>query len=1036
MNISESSVRRPVTTLMVFLGVILIGIFCFVQMPIDLLPEMDIPAITVVTPYEGAGPKEVEDKITRPLEERLSTVEDLKHIFSTSREGQSTIRLMFDWETDLDTRSNDVRDAIDLAQPSIPEEADRSRIFKLDVSQFPILVLGVFARESYKDLEDILEDEVANPLEGIPGVGSARLIMPLQRQVNVDLDRERLASYGLTPDDVVRAVARENMEVSAGSIKMGDIDYLPRVPAEFKRVEPMNDIVVRASEGTIVRIRDIGCVKDGFKDVELNVSVNGEPGAILLVQKQSEANTVEVARKVKAALPGLQKRLPRDVRIIKVLDSSEDIERMVYDLYQTLILGGLFAMLVVLIFLRQVRGTLVIGLAIPFALISAGLIMYLLDYSINMMTLFSLIVAVGMVVDNAVVVLENIARHREEGEGPVEGAVFGASEVSMAVTASTMTTLCIFFPLLFVKGISRILFTPFAAVAAVVMIASLFTALTMTPMLSSRLLTESYGMGGRRPGLFFRFTETGFEHLAAAYSKLLSWCLRHRKTVLLSVFVLFLAGLSLIPIVGWEFIPKEDRGFIIGTVELPIGTRMERTADTTLAIYRTILEEVPREQIQAVYTWCGVSRSGFSADEGTYRGEFGLKLVPKDERDRHATKIADALRRHIESMSGYYGIVKFSLDLNDPMAGLIMGGEKPLSVNILSDDLEAADRYADDLMKKIIEIPGVVDISKSLEKGAPEVWVNVDRQKASAIGLNVSDIADTVRASIYGHEAGKYRVHGDEYDIMVRLRKEDRAQLASLNYLPVRLPSGDLIRVDSVADVVRELGPIEIERKNQQRIIRIEGDVHGRSLGETVGMVEKLIDQSEIPHGVTVAMGGQAEDMREAFLWLTLALVIGVILVYMVMASQFESLIDPLVVMFSVPVAFIGVILSLVIGGYNLNIIVFLGMILLIGIVVNNAIVLVDYINILRARGKDMIEAIHEAGRTRLRPVLMTATTTIVALLPMAFKRGQGSEMWNPLGATILGGLLASTLVTLILVPTIYSIFRGHEGKRNFDVRK
>ena len=1032
MNMSETSVRRPVTTLMVFLGVILIGIFCFVQMPIDLLPEMDIPSITVITPYEGAGPEEVEDKITRPLEERLSTVEDLEHIFSTSREGQSIIRLMFDWETDLDTRANDVRDAIDMAQRSIPKEADRSRIFKLDVSQFPILVLGVFARESYKDLENILEDEVANPLESIAGVGAARLITPLQRQVNVDLDRECLASYGLTPDDIVRAVVRENREVSAGSIKMGDMDYLPRVPAEFKRVEPMNDIVVRASEGTIVRIRDVGRVTDGFKDVALNVSVNGEPGAILMVQKQSEANTVEVARRVKAALPGLQKRLPPDVHIINMLDSSEDIERMIHDLYQTLILGGLLAMGVVLVFLRQVRGTVVIGLAIPFALVAAGIIMYLLDYSINMMTLFSLIVAMGMVVDNAVVVLENITRHREEGESPAEGAVFGASEVSMAVTASTITTLCIFFPLLFVKGISRILFTPFAAVAAVVMIASLFTALTMTPMLASRLLTGSYGRE-RKLGLFFRVTEAGFERLATAYSRLLGWCLSYRKIVLLTVFLLFAASLSLIPAVGWEFMPKEDRALIIGTIELPIGTRVERTSDVIRAVYRTILEEVPAEQIQAVYTKCGVSESGFGTDEGTHVGEFGLKLIPKEDRDRHATEIADALRRRIEKMSVFYGILNFSLDLNDPMAGMIMGGEKPLSVNILSNDLEAADRYADVLMKKVVGVPGAVDISKSLEKGAPEVWVNIDRQKASAMGLNVSDIADTVRASIYGHEAGKYRVHGDEYDIMVRLREEDRAQLASLKYLPIRLPSGNLIRAESVSDVVAELGPIEIERKNQQRIIRVEGDVHGRSLGEAIGEVEKLINQSEIPRGVTVAMGGQTEDMREAFLWLAIALVIGVILVYMVMASQFESFIDPLVVMFAVPVAFIGVIWSLLLGGYNLNIVVFLGMILLVGIVVNNAIVLVDYINLLRARGKGMIEAVQEAGRTRLRPVLMTAATTIVALLPMAFKRGQGSEMWNPLGATILGGLLASTLVTLILVPTIYSIFRGHGEKRNPD---
>ena len=1035
MKISETSVRRPVTTLMIFLGIILVGAFCFLQMPIDLFPEMDIPSITVITPYEGAGPEEVEDKITQPLEERLATVEDLKHIYSASREGESMIRLMFDWETDLDTRANDVRDAIDLAQRGIPEEADRSRIFKLDITQFPILAFGVFAQESYKDLENLLEDEVANPLESISGVGAARVITPLQRQVNVDLDRERLASYRLTPDDIVRAVVRENREVSAGSIKMGDTDYLPRVPAEFKRVEPMNDIVVRASEGTIVRIRDVGRVRDGFKDVELEVRVNGKPGAILLVQKQSEANTVEVARKVKAALPDLEKRLPPDVHIVDVMDSSEDIERMVSDLYQTLILGGLLAMLVVLLFLRQVRGTVVIGLAIPFALISSGVVMYLLDYSINMMTLFALIIAIGMVVDNAVVVLENIARHREEGESPTEGAVFGTSEVGMAITASTLTTLCIFFPLLFIQGVSRIFFTPFAIVATLVMTASLFTALTMTPMLSSRLLAKKYGRD-RRAGFLFRITEAGFEGLAAAYSMFLGWCLRHRKIVMVGVFVVFVGTMSLIPAIGWEFMPKEDRSLIRGTIELPIGTRMERTAEAIREVYKNVLAEVPNEQIRAFFSRCGVSRSGFTSDDGTHVGTFSLKLVPKEDRDRHVTQIADALRKRLEKISSTYGILKFRLDLNDPMSSLVAGGEKPLSVNIMSDDLEAADQYADYLMKKVVQVPGTVDISKSLKKGTPEVWVNVKRQKASAMGLNVSDIADTVRTSIFGRKAGKYRVHGDEYDIMVRLREEDRSQLASLEYLPVRLPSGDLIRTESVADVTTALGPIEIERKNQQRIIRVEGDVHGRSLGETISEVEALINQSEIPHGVTVSMGGQSEDMRESFLWLTIALIIGIILVYMVMASQFESLIDPFVVMFSVPVAFVGVIWFLVIGGYNLNIIVFLGMLLLVGIVVNNAIVLVDYINILQARGKDMISAVQEAGRTRLRPVLMTAITTIVALLPMAFKRGQGSEVWNPLGATILGGLLASTLVTLILVPTVYSIFKSRPGVNNHNEKE
>ena len=1030
MNLPEMSVRRPVTALMLFLGVILVGLFCFVQMPIDLLPDMDIPSITVVTPYEGASSEEVEEKITRVLEEQLATVEDLKHITSTSMEGISYIVLQFEWQTDLDTRANDVRDAIDMAQRQIPEEADRSRVFKLDVSQFPILVYGVFAGQSYADLEDILDDEVATPLESISGVGAVQVITPLQRQVNVDLDRERLASYGLTPEDVARVVARENQETSAGSIKMGDTDYMPRVPGEFKSVEPMNDIVVRATNNMIVRLRDLGHASFGFKERELFVSVNGKAGAILFVRKQSEANTVQVVRAVKAALPSLMKRLPPDVHITNVMDSSEDIELMVRDLVQTLVLGGLLAMLAVLIFLRQWRGTLIIALTIPFSLIAAGAAMYLMDYSINMMTLFALIVAIGMVVDNAIVILENITRHREEGESAAEGAVFGASEVAMAVAASTLTTLCIFFPLLFVRGLTKIIFTPFAIVAAVIMLASLFTALTMTPMLASRLLPKDYA-GSRSRSTFFRLSEAVFDRLASGYSRLLGWSLRHRTVVILAAIALFAASLGLVPAIGWEFFAKEDRGMIMGTIKTPVGTRVERTAEVMQAVHDAITQEIPPEQIRAVFTRCGVSGVGFTTDEGAYIGMFGVKLVPRDQRDRHATEIADGLRKRIQEMAGLYSISKFHISLQDPMEGMIMGGEQPLSVRILGDDLDAAYEYAQELKAKITQVPGTVDIAVSMEKGAPEVWVNVDRQKASAMGLNVADVADAVRTAVYGRVASKYRIHGDEYDIRVRLREQDRVRIEDLGQLPIRLPTGELVRLENVARVERQRGPIKIERKDQRRIVRVEGDVHGRSLGKVMTDVEKLIAQNPPPRGLTVTLGGQKEDIQEAFGWLTLALVVGIILVYMIMASQFESLIDPFVIMFSLPFAFIGVIWFLALFGYSLDVIVFLGMLLLVGIVVNNAIVLVDYINILRARGRSMIEAVQEAGRARLRPVLMTAITTIVALMPMAFKTGQGSEVWNPLGATIMGGLLVSTVVTLVLVPTIYSIFESHLKARN-----
>jgi len=879
-------------------------------------------------------------------------------------------------------------------------------------------------------LEDILDDEVATPLESVSGVGAAQVIMPLRRQVNVDLDRERLTSYRLTPEDVARVVARENRETSAGSIKMGDTDYMPRVPGEFKSVEPMNDIVVRASQGMIVHLRDVGRATYGFKDRDLIVAINGKPGAILLVRKQSDANTVQVARNVRAALEHLVKRLPPDVHIINVMDSSEDIERMVNDLAQTLIIGGCLAMLAVLVFLRQARGTLIIGLTIPFSLIASGAVMYAMDYSINMMTMFALIVAIGMVVDNGIVVLENITRHREEGENAAEGAVFGASEVAMAVCASTLTTLCIFFPLLFVRGLTKVIFTPFAIVAAVVMLASLFTALTITPMLASRLLPRDYA-GAKSRSTFFRTSEAAFDWLASRYAALLGWCLRHRAAVILGVIALFVGSLMLVPLIGWEFMPKEDRAFLQGTVKLPVGTRVERTAEVLQAIHDAVLEEIPREQIRAIFTRCGVTGAGFTTDEGGYIGVFGVKLVPKDQRDRHVTQIADALRKRIERIAALHSISKFRLDLQDPMTGMIMGGEQPLSVNILGDDLEAAFRYAQQLKVKVAQVPGTVDIAVSMEKGSPEVWVNVDRRKASAMGINVADVADAVRTAVYGRVASKYRIHGDEYDIRVRLRESDRATVEDLGQLPVRLPTGNLVRIDNVASVEKERGPIKIERKDQRRIIRVEGDVHGRSLGEVMVDVQKVLVQNPPPRGLTVVMGGQKEDIQEAFLWLALALVVGIILVYMIMASQFESLIDPFVIMFSLPFAFIGVLWFLALFGYSLNVIAFLGVLLLIGIVVNNAIVLVDYINILRARGRSVTEAVQEAGRTRLRPVLMTAITTIVALMPMAFKRGQGSEVWNPLGVTILGGLLVSTLVTLVLVPTIYTIFESHVKARN-----
>jgi len=1030
MKLPELSVKNPVTTVMIFLGVLVIGGMCLSLLPVDLLPEMDIPAISVITPYEGAAPEDVETKITEILERFLSTVPELKHITSKSKEGMSIISLAFEWGTDLDTRANEVRDSVGMAKMVLPDDAEESRVMKFDVSRFPIMVYGVTAKESYPYLEDILEDELADPLKRLPGVGSAGVQVPLQRQVNVELDRERMASYGLTPQNVVRAIRNENKDTPAGNVKMGLTDYLVRVPGEFREVEPMRQIVLASRNGSIVKLSDVGIVEDGFKEIQRYIRINGQSAGILMVQKESEANTVQVARRVRKRIEQLKKRLPPDIEIINVMDSSEDVERMIHDLSNTLLTGGLLAMVVVLVFLRQWRATIVIGFTIPFSLIVAIILIYFLDYTINMMSLFGMIIGIGMVVDNAIVVLENVTRHREGGERPKEGAVYGASEVAMAITASTLTTVCIFFPILFVKGITKVIFTEFAIVVSVVLLASLFSAITLTPMLSSTLMRAS--IQRRRRSRFFTKTEQMFNSLAKRYAKLLDWVLEHRKSVITVAAILFVTSLSLVPLIGTEYMPEEDMGSIQGTVHMPVGTRVEETGRVMEAIEKIITEEIPESERIAIFTRCGISESGMSSlfgEEGSHIGAFGLKLVPKVERTRLVKDIAAALRRRLDELTGLLRVEKYSIDTGDPMAGLILGGGKPLTVDIIGDDMEVTDRIAAQIKNIAENTPGTVDVAVSRVRGRPELWVNVDRAKASAMGLNVSDIGDTVRASFYGREASKYRIHGDEYDIFVRLGEADRRDIHDVPATPVRLLSGQLVRLSNIAETNIEFGPVEIERKDQGRIVNVEGNLYKRSLGEVVADVEAEIEKMDIPSGVEVYLAGQAEEQRESFFWLILALIVGAALVYMVMASQFESFLDPLVVMFSVPFAFSGAIVAIFLGGHNISIVVFLGLLMLIGIVVNNAIVLVDYINILRARGLGMNEAIRQAGQTRLRPVLMTAFTTIFALIPMAFGKGQESEAWNPLGLTVIGGLLVATLVTLVLVPTMYSVVETHVKK-------
>ena len=1038
MTLPKFAVHRPVTVVMLFLAVLLIGGVCLMQTPVDLLPEMDLPAISVITIYEGAAPEDVETKVTEPLERALSTVPELDHITSTSKEGMSVITLSFEWGTDLDTRSNEVRDSVGIAKIRLPDEVEEPRVLKFDLARYPIMVYGATARENFPKLEDILDDELCDPLKRLAGVGSAEAILPLYRQINVDVDRERLASYGLTPLDVAGAIARENEDTPAGNIKMGLTDYLVRVPGEFDEVEPMKQIVLATRNGSAIRVGDVATVDDGFEEISRYITVNGSRGGVILVQKQSEANTVEVAKAVRRKIAELARRLPPDVKLVCLMDSSEDIQQAIADLSRTLLQGGLMAMIVVLVFLRRLRATFVVALTIPFSLVAALIAVFFLGYTINMMSLFGMIIAVGMIVDNAIVILENITRHREAGERPAEAAVFGASEVALAITASTLTSVCIFFPILFVRGITKIIFSEFAVVVCVVLFGSLLSAILLTPMLSAKLMGREDP--GARRGWLFRTGESAFDALAGSYASLLGWALRHRWVVMALAVALFAGSLLLVPHLGSEFMPEEDKAVVRGTLELPVGTRVEETARVMRVLDEIVREVVSPAERQAVYTSCGTSRSGYQSiqgQEGSHIGSFGVKLVPRVERARHVKEIAAALRRRLDEQRGLLRIEKYRLETGDPMAGMVLGGERPLTVNIIGDDLDATDALAEKIRQLAVATPGTVDVAVSRVKGKPELWVRVDRAKASDRGLNVSAIGDVVRASFYGEEASKYRVHGDEYDIFVRLREADRVRTADLPATPVRTPTGRVLRVENLSEISVEYGPLEIERKDQGRIVNVIGGVDKRSLGEVVADIEAGIARMDIPPGIEVKMAGQTEEQRESFFWLSIALGVGIVLVYMVMAAQFESLVHPFVVMFAVPFAFTGTFLAIFLGGHHVSIVVFLGLLMLIGVVVNNAIVLLDYTRQLQRSGVELVAAAIEAGRTRLRPVLLTAATTILGLIPMAtgisfnfrtmelITRSQSSEWWSSMAIAVIFGLAFATVLTLLVVPALYVWLHG-----------
>ncbi|MFH0838659.1 MAG: efflux RND transporter permease subunit [Candidatus Omnitrophota bacterium] len=1034
MNLPEFGVKRPVTNLMIFSAILIIAAYSLTRLGIDMMPEIEPPIVSVIASYPGASPEDVEIKVTEPLENQLSTTPGLEKITSRSLDGVSLISLKFKWGTKLDEASNDIRDRIDLAKrllPDIPDEMDNPFIYKFNTANIPILFVGITAQETYPELYDLIDKKVGDAIRQLPGVGTVQIYGALERQINVWINRQQLEGYGFSILDIQNAIRQENITQPLGSLKSGLTDYLLRLPGEFTSPEEINMVMLGKRDGKFIYLKDVARVEDSFKEVTVKVRINKSRGLMMSIQKQTGTNTVEVATRVTKTMEKLKADLPSDVKMFTIFDTSKDIIDALDSLKNSVWLGILLVIVVVWFFLRQFAGSLIIALTLPFSLLIAFIYLFLSGKTINTISLSSLAIACGMVVDNAIVIVDNVYRHLERGQKVQEASIYGTSEMSLSVGASTLTTVVVFLPMLFISGVVGIFFGELAIIVTVTLVASLFTAVTFSPMLCSKLFTSKplslpAGTNHRRSWIkkFYNMSERWFTSWEEFYSKELAWCLRHKKIVIFGFLAAFALSLFCIPFIGNEFAPDEDTGDVRVTVNLALGTRLEETEKVALRIEDIFTQYVPEKKFMYVRpgTTPGVGRAMGAGSSGEHIVMAGVKLVSKTERKRSVFEVGQVVRNQIRRIPG---VLKVDVSTGNPIGRMITGmGGKAIQLEIIGHSFEETNTLASKIKKMMEEIPGVVDASISREINLPELKIAVDREKASALGLTMNTIASSMKTYIEGSTATKYREKGETYDIYVRLEESSRSKIEDIENLSIISPvTKKQIRFSNFAEIYEVAGPVEIERQNRERVLRVECNVYKRSAGKVIEDIRQELKKIVIPADILVNFGGEAEEQKKAFMDLTFLLILGIILVYMVMAAQFESLLDPFIVMFAVPFTFTGVFVAFLITKTTLSIITFLGIIMLMGIVVNNAIVLISYIGILRARGYTMIEAVTMGGKDRLRPVLMTTITTLVGLLPLAILRGEGSETWQPLGITMIGGLTVSTFVTMLFVPTLYAIF-------------
>lgn len=1019
MSLPSLSVKRPVTTVVLVAMVLILGWVSVGRLGIDLLPRLVFPQVAIMTTYQGAGPAEIERLVTSPIEAIAGTVNNVKKIYSYTLADTSVVVVEFDWGTDMDFAALALREKVDLIKRFLPADAEAPMVVKADPSMMPVMQIGVYGPENLSRLKKIVDEDIVPRLERVEGVAAVLASGGLDREIQIRLDQQKLAQYGLSPAQVVQMLRTENLSLPGGQVVENEREFTVRTMGEFADLEQVKDLLVSVPGGPAVRLRDLGEVVDGHADVRSLSRVGGQPAINISIQKQSSANTVLVSRRVKQELARMEKEkiLPAGARFSIGMDQAEFIEAAVKSVQSNAVQGALLAVMVLFFFLRNLAPTLIIGLAIPFSIVCTFVLMYFGKLTLNLMSLGGLALGVGMMVDNAIVVLENIFRHRQEGEPIEEAAIKGTEEVSTAIQASTLTNLVVFLPIVFVQGLAAMLFKELALTVTYSLLASLIVALTLVPVMASRWLkrVKVHGTGVSEE----EYAQQTAGRLGRWYHGVLEAALRHRKLVIGVLVLAFVTSFIPWALVDKEFMPPMDAREIAISVSLPKGSTLETTDQVVRRIEKLVNAQPETDTVLANIGGGNIINLGMDGGTETASLSVRLKKGAAARQGRSTEDVVDSLRQECARVPGA------KIQVTKSGGGMMGGGGlgAPIQIKLKGDNLAVLAALADQVVQRISKIPGVREADSSLSEGRPEVQIHLRRDKAAAYGLSVTQVAQAIRTAIGGEVATKYRVGGEEVDVRVRLAQQDRQDLADLSGLLIATPVGVQLPLSEVADVRPGLGPNEITRENQSRYVTISAQIHNRASGAVLQDVNAALKDYRLPHGYRLEYGGEAEQMAESFGDLGLAFLLAAVLVYIIMAAQFESFVDPFIIMFTVPMAFIGVAWTLFLAGKSLSVYAIIGCIMLAGIVVNNAIVLVDYANTLRRRGYERNEALRRAGPTRLRPILMTTLTTVLGLVPLALGLGEGAEAEAPLALVLIGGLVTSTVLTLVAVPVIYTLF-------------